>query len=573
MSLRRARPSAQPPSTPAVFVTAGVLALVVVAATSAAAVQGCDRAAPEPIARTVASATTTYDPLAAARASIGKTRNLEAGVPSMCYTRTAGVSNPCWTCHTTSALPNARDDWDLQLEYAFSDAALENHWGNLFVDRSSALPTLSDDALLRYVRADNYAPLRTALTGRDDYRGYVPDLDFARGFDERGFARDASGWRAVRYKPFLGTFWPTNGSTDDVFIRLPLPFRVDAAGQLSNPTYEANLALLEQAIADDATSLDASHFVGGAASIPVTTGLYPAGTEFLHSVRYLDPDSPTFMAQRMKELRYMKKASFFERDVVLLRYEDELAEKELGRMPEYPGDPFVGYRNAFGWQLQGFIEDAEGRLRAQTEEEHRFCMGCHTGIGVTIDQTFSFARKVPGLEGWRPQDARGIRDVPQRGHALPEYAEYLLRVGGGDELRANDEMLARFFPGGALAMNEVRRAAPGGDRDITHLIVPSRARALTLDRAYLVTVREQSYTRGRDATVRPAANVHTRVENGDTELGRTGMVFRDGTLRLDWTSARSSASGGGSASEPTSNAQPGTAYGLANRRSRTTPLP
>ena len=61
-----------------------------------------------------------------------------------------------------------------------------------------------------------------------------------------------------------------------------------------------------------------------------------------------------------------------------------------------------------GWQLQGFIEDAEGRLRLQSDEEHRVCMGCHDGIGVTVDQTFSFPRTLPGAEGWRYQDLRGI---------------------------------------------------------------------------------------------------------------------------------------------------------------------
>lgn len=245
MSLRPTPPPARRDNTPAVLVTAGAHVFYVFAIGTATAFHGCGRATPEPAGRAAAAVGTPYDPLAIARESVGKTRNLEAGVPSMCYTRTAGVSNPCWTCHTTSTLPNARDDWDLQLEYAFSDAALENHWGNLFVDRSRALPTLSDDALLRYVRTDNYSPLKAALSGRDDYRGYVPDLDLLRGFDARGFARDGSGWRAVRYKPFLGTFWPTNGSTDDVFVRLPMPFRVDAAGHLSTPTYEANLALLE----------------------------------------------------------------------------------------------------------------------------------------------------------------------------------------------------------------------------------------------------------------------------------------------------------------------------------------
>ena len=32
-----------------------------------------------------------------------------------------------------------------------------------------------------------------------------------------------SDWRTVRYQPFPGAFWPTNGSTGDVFIRLPKP--------------------------------------------------------------------------------------------------------------------------------------------------------------------------------------------------------------------------------------------------------------------------------------------------------------------------------------------------------------
>ena len=116
--------------------------------------------------------------------------------------------------------------------------------------------------------------------------------------------------------------------------------------------------------------------------------------------------------------------------------------------------------NDFGWQLQGFIEDARGRLRVQTEEETRFCMGCHSTIGVTVDQTFSFARKVPGTAGWRHQDLRGILDVPQAGHPEPEILTYFKRVGGGDGFRANTEILDRFFPTGALAVDKVLRAAP-----------------------------------------------------------------------------------------------------------------
>ena len=36
--------------------------------------------------------------------------------------------------------------------------------------------------------------------------GYEPDLDLAKGFDEQGFARDGSFWRAFRYHPFPGGF-------------------------------------------------------------------------------------------------------------------------------------------------------------------------------------------------------------------------------------------------------------------------------------------------------------------------------------------------------------------------------
>ncbi|MGH7162623.1 MAG: hypothetical protein ACREID_03995, partial [Planctomycetota bacterium] len=66
------------------------------------------------------------------------------------------------------------------------------------------------------------------------------------------------------------------------------------------------------------------------------------------------------------------------------------------------------------------------------------------------------------------------------------------------------------------------------------LVVPSRARALALAKAYMVVVREQSFTRGRDAVLAPTGNVHVRFENGETELAASGLVFRDGRLWLDW---------------------------------------
>ena len=513
-----------------------------------------------------------YDPLAIARASIGKTVNTQATVPPQCYTRTVGISNPCWTCHTQPLGENRFTDWPLQAAYTFNDFSRTNRWQNLFTDRRAAIENISDAEALDYIRADNYTPLRTALDNRQDYPGYVPDLDFRQGFDGEGFARDGSGWRAIRYKPFPGTFWPTNGSTDDVMIRLPGAFQTDTQGRQSRPIYKLNLAILEAAIAVDPHSpefereveplneqlagidLDGdgimqpavthlrtlpSHYSGAAQEVAVHRYLYPQGTEFLHTVRYIDSDVPSLLSTRMKEVRYARKVEWLDDWARLRAYEHERDEKEDGLSPLFPGSPLVGLRNVFGWQFQGFIENAAGQLRVQTEEEHLFCLGCHTSLGVTVDQTFAFARKVPGIAGWRHQSVRGIPDVPQAGHQESEILTYFQRVQGGDEFRANTEVLERFFrhgKDGKLDTAQVRRAAPGGDRDIAFLIVPSRKRALLLNKAAIVLVREQSFVLGRDPLLAPTANVHTTIQDDSTGLAPAGRIYRDGRLWLDWKS-------------------------------------
>jgi hypothetical protein len=466
------------------------------------------------------------DPVREALSSRGQVGNPEATVPPMCYTRTDGVHNPCWTCHTASAPPNSQSDWDLQQAYAFSDVGRTNHWTNLFADRSDFVASVGDAEILAYVREDNYEPLRTALIRYPDFQGYVPDLDLEAGFDEQGFARDGSGWRAVRYAPFPGTFWPTNGSADDVFVRLPEAFRAEAEGRPSREAYVRNLDILEAALT--AAAELPQRYEGGASDVPVRRALYPTGTELLHSVRYLDPDAPTGMATRMKELRYMRKTRDLDTWARQRAYEKEADEKEEGVLPRFTGSPAVGLMNPFGWQLQGWIEDADGHLRLQTQEEHLFCMGCHSSVGVTVDSTFSVPRKVPGDEGWRPQDLRGIPAVPQLGHEAPEVLTYLRRTGGGDELRANGEMLQRFFVDG-----EVRDDAVQGD--LAGLLSPSPERALALDKAYLAIVREQSFTSGRDAVLAPATNVHREILSEETGLGAAGRVYTDGTLLLDWS--------------------------------------
>jgi hypothetical protein len=504
-----------------------------------------------------------YDPFAAARVST-EVGNLEAAIPPQCYTQTGPRSNPCYACHTASHGPNAMHDWSLQQTYEFSDAGRINHWTNLFVDRRPAIAEIGDDEILNYVREDNFEPLRVALQGLDEFDNYVPEL--GRGFDDEGFARDGSGWRAYIFKPFVGAFWATNGSVGDAFIRLPAGFRRTAAGTESRAVYRVNLAIVAAAVASDPLraevrwvsepldemvvghDLDGDgriaearaivglppRYFGGAADEAVRRMVYPEGTEFLHSVRYLDPDAPGLFAARMKELRYARKVEALDRWATQRAYEEEHEARQEGRTPRYTGSPAVGLRGDFGWHLQGFIEDEAGRLRLQTAEEQRFCVGCHNGIGVTVDQTFSFPRQLPGARGWGVQTLAGMQDAPLAGHAEPEYLTYMRRVGGGDELRANAEMLAWFFPGGALDERAVRRAAIGGDRDLAWLLAPSRARALALNKAYRLVVREQSFVRGRDAVLAPAARVHRRIDGDDTELAAAGVLYMDGRLQLAW---------------------------------------
>lgn len=511
-----------------------------------------------------------YDPLWKAQQSVGRITNHEATVPSQCYTETAGVANPCWTCHAEGTYPNEWADWDLQEEYAFSDAANTNRWANLFIDRSAEQAAITDAQVLAWVRTNNYDPLRDALATRTDYPGYVPDLDFERGFDREGFARDGSGWRAIRYKPFPGTFWPTNGSTDDVFIRLPEKFR-SKNGKPNRAVYKANLSILDASMAGGPKAGRGKDFrypvepinekligqdmngngkldlriteivgfpkkwVGDAAGEVLEQYLHPEDTEYLHTVRYLDPDAPNMTSKRMKEVRYSKKITYLDRWARSFQFEREWNEKEEGALPIFAGSPMVGLISDLGWQLQGFIEDEQGRLRLQTHEEHQFCMGCHGPIGITADTTFTLPRKVPGSEGWRYQSTTGIPDVPQQGHEKGEIATYFERVGGGDEFRANTEILKRFFADGKMNEAEVARAGVGGDVDMNHLVVPSRERALDLNRAYMVLVKAQLFERGRDTIIGPVENVHRRIENGSTDLADAGKVFKDGVIQLDWS--------------------------------------
>ena len=320
---------------------------------------------------------------------------------------------------------------------------MTNHWQNLFEDRTKQVAKISDDDIIHWVNQDNYSDLAGRLKAVG-FKGWIPDLaDLPKGqdaFDETGFAKDGSHWVAFNYKPLPSTFWPTNGSTDDVMIRLPAQFRNDKSGQYSADIYRANLAILEAKIKgkDSVASLPIDEtkvgkdldgdgtlgiakriakteaYVGAADKEFIDTFLYPENTEFLHTVRYLglSDDGGIVPSTRMKEVRYMRKWKAYRKLVYRHNYVLENNEKNAGNLPSYHDLGDNGLDNGSGWSVQGFIEGKDGRLRTSTYEENLFCMGCHNSIGSTIDKTFSFARKVDGEPGWRYINLKGMVDAP-----------------------------------------------------------------------------------------------------------------------------------------------------------------
>jgi len=494
--------------------------------------------------------------------SVASIRNPEAVIPPQCYTKTEQQHNSCYTCHQSheyGSRPNVIQDQGLQGDYDFSEIGETNHWSNLFVDRSAEVAAISDAEITGYVEQDNYSILRSRLQDQG-WQGYLPDLEnlnlAAEAFEQDGFAKDGSGWVAFNYKPLPSTFWPTNGSTDDVFIRLPEMFRKDAWGNYNKVAYQANLAIVEAAIKgmDSITvaglnehdlGMDLNgdsmigiideikmpnYYVGAAETIETVAFLYPEGTEFLHSVRYIgvNDQGEIYVPQRMKELRYMRKNRFLSATQLASLYGNEHQEKVDGNLPAYPDAGDWGLDNKFGWQISGFIENANGELRVQNNEENFICMGCHTSIGATIDQTFAFPRKVDGAAGWGYINLKGMIDAPVKGESEGEILQYLRRVCGGDEFRQNMEMSERFFSSGC----EVDEAAVNAAADVYGLITPSAERALALNKAYRMIVEQQSFNKGRDASVTPAINVYDSIDTSVAPLEQQHR--RSSDIRLDW---------------------------------------
>lgn len=508
--------------------------------------------------------------------------NKTAYIPPQCYTKTRDASgalhNPCYVCHTQSRRPNFINDQDLQQAYLFPLYARTNPWRSLFKERQQDIAA-DDQAIIDYVRTDNYfAPdgtihiaekLRQVPSAWDyndngQWDGYVPDAYFS--FDQAGFDHrpDGSytGWRAFAYYPFPGSFWPTNGSTDDVLIRLPASFQTNSKGEFDLAVYQTNLAIVEALLKErDITiepvderlmgvvDLDDNGKIGTAKKIRyawaplkkqymwyvgkaleeqkagirhLAAGLFPEGTEFLHTVRYVDVDQQgnNRLSPRMKEVRYARKNYW-------VNYADleRNAAQEIKEDYDFPdrlhtirGNSETGISNDQGWIFAGFIEDAQGGLRPQSYQELNYCYGCHGHIGATRDGIFSFQRKLDGRlpqHGWFHWTQHGLQGIPERirSDGEPEYSYYLKQNHAGDEFRANREIIDKFFD---------RQGAPVAEmfarlrNDISVLLFASPQRALQLNRSYQLIVREQRFDEGRDTLISPPANVHRKLAEDES---------------------------------------------------------
>jgi len=547
-----------------------------------------------------------------------KLYNKVAYISSQCYTKTENeldkniLHNPCFSCHTKNQAPNfTMQDEDLQEAYDFPALALKNHWTNLFKDRTKEVSKINDDAILSYIRKDNYKDLDNNIilksklkylpkewdfNNNGKWDGYIPDVHYS--FDKEGFDKKPNGsytgWRAFSYYPFLGTFWPTNGSTDDVLIRLSKAYQNDENGNFNKEIYKLNLSIVESLIKrknivieqvdekkfgvdlNQNGKLDKSSkivfkwkkptldmktmkqkdfsmsYVGQAKKLQmenvekIAPGLYPIGTEFIHSVRYIDIDKNKNikMSSRMKELRYGKKTNWNTYSQLSNLGFAELKEKRdfPDRLDVYKGNTEIGLSNKRGWYYQGFIEDFRGDLRPQNYEETLFCMGCHSNIGVTTDSTFVYKRKFEQESfayGWYHWTQNGIKNIADRKllNGNTEYVEYLKENSAGDEFRSNNEIINKFFvdnwekdkenikndlisklenPNKKLLQKwkfkqkEIEKIK----NDISYLILPSPKRALNLNKAYKVIVDEQSFIYGREPHIKPLINVHKKIKSG-----------------------------------------------------------
>lgn len=483
------------------------------------------------------------------------TYNESAYIPPQCYVDVSNGDNTCFACHVNSKVPNFVNDQDTQLSYTFPEYALRNRWENAFVDRSQVVKNIPDQDVQDYISKSNYTEQDNILlskeyldslsgydlNGNGVWDGWVPDAFFY--IDNEGFDRNPvggyTGWRSFLYMPLPGLFVPSSGSFGDALIRLPAAFQSDTSGEFSIDIYKLNLSILESLIKQRDIAIDlvnessvgvdldrngvigdaekirfiqnrndgsGMRFVGLAGvlqsegDVRLAAGLYPVGTEFIHSLRYLDyQDGKIVPAERMKELRYSKKIGWVDVDEQRIFAEREALERE--RFPDQLnpllGNIETGVYNGLGWRLQAFIEDENGALRPQTEEEHLFCVGCHSALGVLVDGTFSFHRKLDPkspFETWSHWSQGGL-----------DYVRAYLE---------QDELYSKYRKVNDRVIDYEMDDQSAGDLE------PEYRAGISMNKAYWLIVQEQSFNKGRDSNYHSASNLLREVKKNES----TGIV-------------------------------------------------
>ncbi|MCU4675280.1 hypothetical protein N7931_06495 [Catenovulum sp. 2E275] len=506
--------------------------------------------------------------------------NESAYIPAQCYVKTQDelgkTYNTCFACHGQAIRPNHFNDVDLQLEYGFTaEYTQTNRWKNLFRDFSTKTAQISAQEIKQYIKQSNYFDengnimVKQRLTELADkawdanqngqWDGFIPDAYF--NFDNQGFDRTPdntyTGWRAFAYAPLPGSFLPTNGQTGDVLIRLPKVFRLNDKGEFDAQVYKINLAVVEAMIKEQDLKIETvdeqlyqvdldkngqltqtdtikyqwapnqnifMSYVGQAKTafnrgeIKMAARLYPVGTEFLHTLRYIDytQNSGLQLANRMKEIRYSQKSNWNNYGQLQNAGLGEIKEKHdfPDRLRQFRGDAEQGLQTGLGWKMQGFIEDKQGDLRPQTYEETVFCMGCHSGISAVTDNAFAYSRKYNDNQfnlGWYHWSQKDFVGTIERklSNGDNEYTTYLKHNGGfADEYRVNDESKTVSEKLAQTNYNDLHN-------NIDLLLKPSQQRASQLNKTYKTIVEEQSYIWGRTPLLKPATNnMHEFIKNG-----------------------------------------------------------
>ncbi len=151
--------------------------------------------------------------------------------------------------------------------------------------------------------------------------------------------------------------------------------------------------------------------------------------------------------------------------------------------------------------------------------------------------TFSFVRKLDAFApqgGWSHWSQRGLEGMNEpkvefrKAGVQYEYSFYLSYAVAGDEFRANDEVVGRFFDARGILRHDMAEKL---HEDLSILLLPSPARAMALNKAYRAIVKEQSFSQGRDALVGKAANVFDEVKPEDEATRVTEPVLLTGHPR------------------------------------------